>query len=102
MEEAICSSNPTHIPPWNPPPQITVVPPCTTPFLPVTEDLVNFKHKLKQLETVMFSDLYEDLVGNGGIELQDMEIWKEMVEGVPKRDLKQSPENQSNASELTC
>ncbi|XP_023770078.1 scarecrow-like protein 21 [Lactuca sativa] len=65
---------------------------CTTmynSFSPVTEDLVNFKHKLKQLETVMFSDLYEDLVGNGGIELQDMEIWKEMVEGVPKRDLKQ-------------
>ncbi|KAI3789424.1 hypothetical protein L2E82_02219 [Cichorium intybus] len=55
----------------------------------VTNDMDDFKHKLKQLETVMLSDLYEDLVGNGGMELPDMKIWKEMVEGVPKRDLKQ-------------
>lgn len=61
----------------------------------VTDDLNEFRHKLRQLETVMLSDLYEDvengklLVGNGIVELPDIEIWKEMVEGVPKRDLKE-------------
>ncbi|KAI3780496.1 hypothetical protein L2E82_10477 [Cichorium intybus] len=28
----------------------------------------------------MLSYLYENLVGNGGIELPDMKIWKEMVD----------------------
>ncbi|KAL4588931.1 hypothetical protein LXL04_001831 [Taraxacum kok-saghyz] len=54
-----------------------------------TDNLDDFKHKLKQLETVMLSDLYEDFIGNGGIDLPDIEIWKQMVDGVPKRDLKQ-------------
>lgn len=65
---------------------------CTTMYnshSPATNNLNDFNLKLKQLETIMLSDLYEDLVGNGGIELPDIEIWKEMVEGVPKRDLKQ-------------
>ncbi|KVH93177.1 Transcription factor GRAS [Cynara cardunculus var. scolymus] len=61
----------------------------------VTDDLNEFRNKLRQLESVMLSDLYEDaengklLVGNGIVELPDIEIWKEMVEGVPKRDLKE-------------
>lgn len=61
----------------------------------VTTDLNEFRHKLRQLESVMLSDLYEEsengklLVGNGNVDLPDIEIWKEMVEGVPKRDLKE-------------
>lgn len=61
----------------------------------VTDDLNDFKKRLRQLESVMLSDLYEDteygklLVGNGIVDLPDIEIWKEMVEGVPKRDLKE-------------
>ncbi|MFS7980041.1 putative transcription factor GRAS family [Helianthus anomalus] len=61
----------------------------------VTDDLNDFRHKLRQLESVMLSDLYEDpenngklSVGNGVGDFPDIEIWKEMVEGVPKRDLK--------------
>lgn len=61
----------------------------------VTDDLNEFRHKLRQLETLMLSDFYEEsengklLGGNGIVDLPDIEIWKEMVEGVPKKDLKE-------------
>ncbi|KAL8205332.1 hypothetical protein R6Q57_008883 [Mikania cordata] len=56
----------------------------------------DFRDKLRQLETVMLGDLdYDDDAGNGKsfaggvIDLPDIEFWKEMVMGCPKRDLKQ-------------
>ncbi|XP_071691849.1 scarecrow-like transcription factor PAT1 [Rutidosis leptorrhynchoides] len=61
----------------------------------VTDDLNEFRHKLRQLETVMLSDLYDEsengklLFGNGIVDFPDIEIWKKMVEDVPKRDLKE-------------
>nr|XP_043623999.1 scarecrow-like transcription factor PAT1 [Erigeron canadensis] len=61
----------------------------------VTDDLNEFRQKLRQLETVMLSDFYDEsdngkfLVGNGVLDLPGIELWKEMVEGVPKRDLKE-------------
>ncbi|KAL8260685.1 hypothetical protein R6Q59_028638 [Mikania micrantha] len=61
----------------------------------VTDNTSDFRHKLRQLETVMLSDLYEDsetgklLVNNGTVDFPEIKIWKEMVEGVPKRDLKE-------------
>ncbi|KAI3774856.1 hypothetical protein L1987_49419 [Smallanthus sonchifolius] len=51
----------------------------------VTDELSDFRHKLRQLETVMLSDSYEDSE-NGNVDIQ---IWKQMVEGDRKRDLKQ-------------
>lgn len=59
-------------------------------------DVDDFRNKLRQLETVMLGDLeFDDDAGNGKsfaggvIDLPDIEIWKEMIVGFPRRDLKQ-------------
>ncbi|XP_071716219.1 scarecrow-like protein 21 [Rutidosis leptorrhynchoides] len=57
----------------------------------VTDEFNEFRHKLRQLETTMLSDLYEESE-NGKfsvVDLPDIEIWKEMVKVVPKSDLKE-------------
>ncbi|KAI3769560.1 hypothetical protein L6452_00669 [Arctium lappa] len=61
-----------------------------------SSDSNDFRYRLRQLETVMLGDSdFDDDAGNGKsfaggvVDLPDVNIWKEMMECFPRRDLKQ-------------
>ncbi|KAI3509651.1 hypothetical protein L1887_25088 [Cichorium endivia] len=63
---------------------------------PHSPDVNDFRYKLRELETAMLGDSdFDDDAGNGKssaggvIDLPDIEIWKQMMVGFPRQDLKQ-------------
>ncbi|XP_057460810.1 scarecrow-like transcription factor PAT1 [Actinidia eriantha] len=60
----------------------------------VTDDVNEFRHKLQELENVMLgpdSDIpgsYDSTL-QGGVVSPEIDSWREMMEAIPKRDLKQ-------------
>ncbi|XP_052178193.1 scarecrow-like transcription factor PAT1 [Diospyros lotus] len=61
----------------------------------ITEDVNELKHKLRELETVMLgpdSDLFDsyDSTLQGGVASMEMESWRQTMEEIPRRDLRQA------------
>lgn len=61
----------------------------------VTDDVIDFRHKLRELETVMLGpdsdilDGYDESNLLGGVASPEIDSWKMMMGAIPKRDLKQ-------------
>ncbi|CAL5406201.1 unnamed protein product [Camellia sinensis] len=61
----------------------------------VTDDFIEFRHKLRELETVMLGpdsdilDSYDSTILQGGVASPEIDSWRQMMEAIPRRDLKQ-------------
>ncbi|KAL6975620.1 DNA topoisomerase 2-associated protein pat1 [Sarracenia purpurea var. burkii] len=60
----------------------------------VTDDIHDFRHKLRELETVMLgpdSDILDGYEGalQGDLASPEIHSWRKMIESIPRRDLKQ-------------